>query len=170
MMNLHKTPGELVFFKILKLMILLTASVLVIQTSYASSVTITTLPTLPGGSHFCSAQGINDNKEIVGGSLDGSGNFHAVLWQSGKIKDLGTHRGYNNSIALDINNNGQIVGYSNNASGNVHAVLWQNGMMTDLGTLPGSTYSGAYRINDCGAIVGECHNNNYTYPTLWTVT
>ena len=63
----------------LKIMFFLIASVLVIQTAYASSVTITNLGTLPGGS-FSYASGINDNGQIVGYGQDAAHNCHAILW------------------------------------------------------------------------------------------
>jgi probable HAF family extracellular repeat protein len=64
----------------MRIMFFLIASVLVVQTAYASSVTITNLGTLPGESNSV-ANGINDKGQIVGDSSTASGSIHAFLWQ-----------------------------------------------------------------------------------------
>ncbi len=102
---------------------------------------------------------INDRGQIVGVStLSDNATFHAFLWQSGVMTDLGTLPGDMFSVAFGINNKGQIVGQSCNAGGACRAFIWQNGAMTDLNLLvpPHSklylTYGGD--INDRGWVVG----------------
>lgn len=90
---------------------------------------------------------INTSGQIIG---TGSSSSHAVLWQNGKITDLGTLRGDAQSSAVAINDRGQIVGTSA-----VHGFLWQKGKLTDLGTLRGDTSSAADAINERGQIVGS---------------
>ena len=48
----------------------------------------------------------------------------AFIWESGKIIDLGTLPGGNQSEAAAINNHGQIVGTSQTKSDSTHAVMW----------------------------------------------
>jgi probable HAF family extracellular repeat protein len=92
------------------------------------------LPMLSGGAGF--AHAINNNGDIVGSSKLASGNYHAVLWSGGRVKDLGTLGG-RNSDAWDIDADGRIVGSSQDAAGNSHAVMWFGGTITDLGLLDG---------------------------------
>jgi len=111
-----------------------------------------------GGSESM-ASGINNNGQIVGTS-----NSHAVLWQNGKITDLGTLSGSPSSAAYGINDNGEIVGSSHYPPDNPHAFIWKNGVMTDLGTLPTETDSFAMAINTNGQIVGS----SGSFSTIWT--
>jgi probable HAF family extracellular repeat protein len=86
------------------------------------------------------------------GQEDGS-NDHAVLWEHGRITDLGTLGG-TFSIALEINERGQVVGESKKESGLSGAFLWQDGTMVELGTVPDAGLNGATGINNRGQIVG----------------
>ena len=107
--------------------------------------------------------------------------MHAVLWQQGKITDLGTlpEGGYQ-SEANAVNSAGQVVGAALNtipdansmAAGNwwyfyvpygyqQRAFLWdkQKGMR-DLGTLPGGTDAEALLINEPGQVVGYSYTSS----------
>ena len=70
------------------------------------------------------AVALNDRDQVIGVSRTGRGPFHAFVWESGKMTDLGTLPGGNESQALAINNRGQIVGWSETKTGSQHAVLW----------------------------------------------
>lgn len=98
---------------------------------------------------------LNDRGQVVGQSDTSNGRPHPVLWQNGKVIDLGVLPfGAEDElgIARDINNRGDVVGGSNGANGQ-RAVLWRNGKIIDLGTLNGNP-TFAYAINDNGQIVG----------------
>ncbi len=85
---------------------------------------------------------------------------HPLLWQNGKVIDLGTLGGITGqaggNLAWDINNRSQVVGVSDLPGDQTfHAFLWTEATgMQDLGTLTGDTYSTASGINDEGMVVG----------------
>lgn len=121
---------------------------------------------------------ISDSGLIVGESenntidpLVGAPTSLAVLWQDGKIVNLGTLGG-NESVAVAVNNGGEVVGGAMNSIadpypgrypdsnffifGNgteAHAFLWSAGKMQDLGTLGGPD-SFAFLVNERGQVAG----------------
>jgi len=114
--------------------------------------------------------GINDYGEIVGSSgicstfntnlLINLQGVHALLWQNGKVVDLGNLGGKTGqaqgNLAFAINNQGHVVGMSDlQGDTTFHAFLWTKATrMQDLGTLPGDVDSGAIAINDHGVVDG----------------
>jgi len=81
---------------------------------------------------------------------------HALLWDSGKMVDLGSLGGSYGNMAVFINNGGQVVGLSDLAGDTTsHGFLWTKATgMQDLGTYPGDIGSAAISINDQGVIAG----------------
>jgi probable HAF family extracellular repeat protein len=126
--------------------------------------------------------GVSENGE-TDPLFPGLPELHAVLWQQGRINDLGTlERGYQ-SYASAVNSLGQVVGAALNTTldansmqpgipfwlwGGVvayqyqtRAFLWdkQNGMR-DLGTLPGGSDAQAVFINELGQVVGYYYTSS----------
>jgi len=131
------------------------------------------LPPYPGDA-IGAAFGINDKGQAVGGSgICGPFNpfffTHAVLWQNGSVRNLGSLGGQVN-LAFLINNRGEVVGASDLAGGTAyHAFLWteEHGMQ-DLGTVPGDSVSGAESVNEEGQVVGlSCDQNGNCRAALW---
>ncbi|HET8662372.1 MAG TPA: hypothetical protein VFM55_25750, partial [Micromonosporaceae bacterium] len=117
------------------------------------------LPALAGSTQYeTGGFALNDRGQVVGQSEASNGRPHPVLWQNGKVIDLGVlpfGTEDEAGVARDINNRGDVVGGSNGANGQ-RAVLWRNGQIIDLGTLNGNP-TFAYAINDNGQIVGTSH-------------
>jgi probable HAF family extracellular repeat protein len=164
---------------------------------------LTDLGALPGndGNNGSVAGAINNYGLIAGlaenGSVDpdtGYPEAHAVVWDKGKIRDLGTLGG-TQSAAWDVNDLGQVVGGALNATEDplsagfglglgviwtgttqLRAFVWQNGVMRDLGTLGGPD-AFAIAINQFGQIAGESYTSKHINrrtgiptedPFLWT--
>jgi probable HAF family extracellular repeat protein len=150
------------------------------------------LGTLPGG-RDSSGLANNDKGQVVGYSETGSGSqslppglpvvtpfggpifpspmiAHAVVFNYGKVQDLGTLGG-TNSVALGINSAGNVVGAAETASGLVHAFVYKGGSLVDIGTLsnpPGPAYnnvpySEANAINNAGQIVGSSNGHAFLF-------
>jgi probable HAF family extracellular repeat protein len=122
---------------------------------------------------------INDRDQAVGisGACDQAvGRFtakHAVMWDHGKIVNLGSLGGVAWNTPMAINEHGDVVGFADlpgdqNGTPNPVAFLWtKNGGMQNLGTLPGDTNSEAYGINDLGQVVGESFTTSSARAFIW---
>ena len=122
----------------------------------------------PGDTDGVAAQ-INDRGQVVGASGScasfnpNSGLYlvenHALLWENGKVTDLGNLGGTGGiagNHACAINNRGHVVGPSELADdATFHGFLWTRETgMRDLGTLPADYASLALGINEAGEVVG----------------
>ena len=102
------------------------------------------LPVWPGDTVGL-ASAINDQGQVVGGSgfctTPAPGSIkNALLWQNGRMINLGSLGGTYDNVATAINDRGQVVGWSDLAgdsptSGTTQSFLWQHGRIIDLGTL-----------------------------------
>jgi probable HAF family extracellular repeat protein len=145
---------------------------------------LTKLDSLPGGS----ANGpfsINAAGLIAGFSqiavidpLTGFPEARAVVWQDGKVHNLGTLPGGSESNAFAVSDSGLVAGPASNAipdpyscsfficwGTETRAVIWQNGVIHDLGTLGGPDALPLF-MNNTGQIAGQ----SYTSFTPNTVT
>jgi glutaconate CoA-transferase subunit B len=114
------------------------------------------LPLLDGLAN-ATAWTLNDRQQVVGFAGNSEGDTHAVLWDRGTVRDLGTLPDDNSSHADGINNRGQIVGVSDLVEGDAttrsRPVLWEKGRAhaLPLGDYPSGR---ATQINDKGQIIG----------------
>ena len=105
---------------------------------------------LSGGS-YADPRTINARGQNVGlTSLAGDQQFHAFLWQTGTMEDLGTLGG-SFSVAGWINNRGQVIGASTTADDTaLRGFLWDRGEMISIEPVPGDTCSDAFEVNGRG--------------------
>jgi len=98
---------------------------------------------IPPGGPNSRGYRINDSGQIAGQASTPGGQYHAFLYNDGKMIDLGTLGGASSS-AYDINESGQIVGNADTSGGQSHAFLYSGGKLIDLRTL-GAEYKGSLR-------------------------
>ena len=134
---------------------------------------INQLPTF-GGDPDGYAIAINDHGQVAGGSGTCSTNdpviglyfspVHALLWDHGKVTNLGSLGGAFGNQAHGMNNRGQVVGASDLAGDAAfHGFVWsQSTGMQDVPPLPGDTYSVALAINDSGVATGVSLDATFT--------
>jgi probable HAF family extracellular repeat protein len=96
---------------------------------------------------------------------------HAVLFDTGRVIDIGALPGGNESFAVAITNAGLVAGFSSNGTPDSYSCLvfcwgtqtrtfvWQNGTMTDIGTLGGGD-NFITTMNDRGQIAGNSFTND----------
>jgi probable HAF family extracellular repeat protein len=118
---------------------------------------------------------INDRGQVVGHHFDlSNGQTQAVLWQNGRVTELGTLGG-DSSEAIAVNERGQVLGESTAADGTTHAFLWTRGHMVDLGRV--GFHGGLdYALNDKGQAIGPGWTPSPAppiipdaKPVMWTV-
>ena len=136
------------------------------------------LPPLPGDTSGA-ATAINDKGQVVGisGTCDQAvGRLtakHAVLWEKGRVIDLGNLGEFHWNTPTAINHHGDVAGFASLPSDPDNAVLraflWtRRGGIQNLGTLPGDVSSQASGINDRGQVVGvSCDAANVCRAFLW---
>jgi probable HAF family extracellular repeat protein len=120
--------------------------------------TLTTLPSLGGGSSFAAA--INNRSEVVGWSEAAPGVRHAVVWSGNTLIDLGTWGGIS-AQATAINRYGDIVGYREIE---IDGIRYQQGVRLLKGGKPallriptGFDNLVPKGINDNGDVVGHMY-------------
>jgi probable HAF family extracellular repeat protein len=151
-----------------------------------SNGTLLDMGALPGDLTNSVAISVNSGGTAVGhsenGKIDpitGGREFRAVLWEEGRIKNLGTFGG-NFSLAFMINNRGQVAGSALNSTPDplsflglflgssdltqTRVFLWENGYKIDLGTLGGPDSFGGL-INDRGEVIGVSYTDSVPNPT-----
>ncbi len=115
------------------------------------------------------ASGMNNNGWVVGESVETD--RHAVVWENGRVIDLGTLRsnGSGDSLASGINDLGDIVGSSqiDEDPERYDAFLWRDGQMYDLGKPPGTSHSHAYAINNAGQVVGYSPTGGFRFIGIY---
>ena len=118
------------------------------------------------GDSTSAATAINDRGQVVGisGACDVAvgrrSATHAVLWDQGRVTDLGNLGGSFWHTPMAINSQGDVVGFGNPPDGDLdgdslRAFLWtRKDGIRDLGKFTGDAFSQALDINDRGEIVG----------------
>lgn len=131
----------------------LIALVAVCLSAHAQFYAVTDLGALGGTNAM--AYAINNHEQIAGTAQTAMGNYHAFMFDGGRMIDLGTMGG-SNSWAYGLNDMGWMVGAADLPMTNMHAFLCTNALMNplmDLGTMGGSN-SAAWMIDMHGDMVG----------------
>src|ERR1700739_81428 len=138
------------------------------------------LPTY-GGDPDGFAIAINDHGQVAGASgvcstfnvINGLylAPMHALLWDHGKVTNLGSLGGSFGNQAHNMNNRGQVVGASDLTGDTVfHGFVWsQSTGMQDIPPLPGDNYSVALAINDPGVVTGVSLDATFTILRAFVV-
>lgn len=120
-----------------------------------------------GGTN-CLVTGLSASGQVIGASYTQAGEQHAFLWKEGKMTDLGTLPGGQQSQANALNDREEIVGTAQMETGDFHAFFWREGRMTDLGLLSRGTESFALALNNRGEIVGwALTENGSSHAVVW---
>ncbi len=130
------------------------------------------LGSLPGF-RYSVATDINSRGQIAGRAYNPQPNqpnlllwpSHAVLWENGRMRDLGMLPGTISSRAYGINDRGQVVGWALTKNKLRRPFLWENGRLT---ALRGDAVSAATGINNRGQIIGISGPTDDTvHAILW---
>jgi probable HAF family extracellular repeat protein len=132
---------------------------------------MTQLPPFPGDPDSA-ATAINDRGQVIGisglcsNAVGGASAEHALLWENGKLINLGNIGGMAWNTPVALNNHGQIVGFANtsgdqNAGPSPTAFIWTQATgMQPLPLLNGDKNSIAFDINEKGQVVGQSAGAN----------
>ncbi len=119
------------------------------------------LPVPPGCQSSSQLHGLGEQDRVIGMlTCEGSKAQRAVLWERGRLLELGSFGGPN-SMPFGLSPRGEVVGTADTPAdydGEDHVTRpfrWLNGQMKDLGTL-GGPLGGAAAINASGTVVGSC--------------
>jgi probable HAF family extracellular repeat protein len=136
------------------------------------------LPLIPGDTSSA-ATAINNRGQVVGisGICDQAVGRHtarhAVIWEKGRVTDIGNIGGSSWNTPMAINQHGDVVGFAIIPGGDpndpiFHAFLWtKHDGIRDLGTLPGDVSSQALGINERGQVVGLSSGAGGVHAFLW---
>jgi len=114
------------------------------------------------------ARGISDAGDVVGSRIYGVVLHRALLWSDGKVIELGTLGGAEQSEAYDVNSDGMVVGVSTPVDRIGGAFVWQDGVMTNLGSVDGESTSVAFALNELGDVAGSSSTrDNGGLPVVW---
>jgi probable HAF family extracellular repeat protein len=117
-----------------------------------------------------SASDLNDRSQVVGFLEVSFANYHAAIWDRGKLTDIGT---FDTSLTIPraINDGGLVAGDYGGPGAPpgelTRAFIWERGEYRDLGTLGGS-YAAARDMNNSGQVVGVSTTASGTvHAFLW---
>jgi uncharacterized membrane protein len=119
---------------------------------------VTDLGQLPSSFTYSEALLINARGQIAGDSASPDNEALAVLWQHGKLINLGTPAGY---LPIGLNDRGDVLVSPD--------LLWQRGHITDLSTV-GVASASLFGINNRGELAGSIYPHGdatVVHAALW---
>lgn len=126
------------------------------------------LPLLAGHTSS-SAQAMNDAGDVVGLSLDESGDGYLVRWgDDGSLTRLQAVGAGSGGQAVKIAEDGTVAGFTDTPDGVRHAARWDaSGVLTRLEEPSGYVDGEAQDINDSHVAVGRLSTADRTRPVRW---
>ncbi|MFF3864591.1 hypothetical protein [Micromonospora sp. NPDC001898] len=108
---------------------------------------------------------VNERGQVSGGVSVPDG-FHAALWHSGRVTDLGAGP-FDRSNTYALNDRGWMIGWQFSAEQFQRGILWRHGRALDVGTLGGS-FTQLHAINNRGEILASSQaTDGSARPALW---
>ncbi|MFN7926015.1 MAG: hypothetical protein U0Q16_38310 [Bryobacteraceae bacterium] len=124
-----------------------------VDPQYWDGTTLSHLPH-PSANHCCNVQGINSTGDLVGATLNSSGQGQATLWSGGLHSFLPFVTGYTNSSAWAINDSGTTVGKMGDTIAD-RAAIWSGGVGQLLVVPLGINQTEGRAISSDGKVVGD---------------
>lgn len=139
-----------------------------------AAVFVEDLGTLPGGMSSV-ANGVNDDRVVVGYADDETGNPQPFRWtEAGGMVALPLPADSDGGVAHDVNRHGVAVGECWRSDWTVSPCRWgANGSLQVLQTPAGAEQTQAMALNDGGVIVGQssgfAHGTSFASAVVWMV-
>ena len=107
----------------------------------------------PGGGTFSSVAGLNNKRQVVGSTADGTPYSKAYIWEDGVMTIIEPTFGPR-SAGRDINEAAAVAGWMGTSFGiDSHAFVWHDRILTDLGLAPNTFATWARGINNLDEIL-----------------
>ena len=107
----------------------------------------------PGGGTFSSVAALNNKRQVVGTTADGTPYPKAYIWEDGVMTIIEPTFGPRGA-GHDINEAGAVVGWMGNGiASDAHPFIWDGRTVIDIGLAPNTFASWAKAVNDIGVVL-----------------
>ncbi len=117
----------------------------------------------PGGGTFSSVAALNNKRQVIGSTADGTPYSKAYIWEDGVMTIIEPTFGPR-SAGRAIDEAGVVVGWMGTSIGiDSHAFLWDDKRVIDLGVIPGG-FTGSANVVNSRAQIAIGGNFNEDHP------
>ena len=107
----------------------------------------------PGGGTFSSVAALNNQRQVVGSTADGTPFSKAYIWSDGKMTLILPTFGPK-SAGLGVDDSGNVVGWMGNGiASDSHPFIWDGRTVSDIGLAPNTFASWAKAVNEVGVVL-----------------